>query len=127
MNMKYKVTVDGTAYTVEVEDLGGHSVSAPAPVAAAPTPAAPAAPAPAAPAPKPVSAGGVSVTSPMPGKILKVAVTVGQSIKNGEVVVILEAMKMENEIFAGADGKVTEVRVANGDAVNAGDVLVVIG
>jgi glutaconyl-CoA decarboxylase len=130
MNMKYKVTVDGTAYTVEVEDLGGgHSVSAPAPVAAAPAPAtpAPAKPAPAAPAPKPVSAGGVSITSPMPGKILKVAVSVGQSIKNGEVVIILEAMKMENEIFATADGKVTEVRVGNGDAVNAGDVLVVIG
>jgi len=131
--MKYRVTVDGTAFEVEVEDLGAPAapvasipVSAPTPVAA-PTPAPAPAPVAAAPAPKPVSSGGVTITSPMPGKILKVSVSVGQAVKNGEVVVLLEAMKMENEIFATADGKVTDVRVRNGDAVNAGDVLVVIG
>jgi glutaconyl-CoA decarboxylase len=128
--MKYKVTVDGTAYVVEVEDLGAAcapvisspSVSAPKPVAspvAAPTEA---------PTPKPVSipAGGVTITAPMPGKILKVLVSAGQSVKNGQVIILLEAMKMENEVFATADGKITDIRVNNGDAVNAGDVLVVI-
>ena len=128
--MKYRVTVDGTAFDVEVEDLGAPatpvaSVPVSAPIAAT-APAAPA-PAAAAPASKPVPAGGVTITSPMPGKILKVAVSAGQSVKNGEVVVLLEAMKMENEIFAEADGKVTDVRVRTGDAVNSGDVLVVIG
>ena len=129
MIMKYKVTVDGTAYIVEVEDLGASAApvvsapaaAAPAPVATAPAPAAPA------PAAKPVPAGGVSITSPMPGKILEVAVSAGQSVKNGDVVIVLEAMKMENEIFATADGKVTDIRVSNGDTVNSGDVLVVIG
>jgi glutaconyl-CoA decarboxylase len=133
--MKYKVTVDGTAYVVEVEDLGAPvaPVFTSSPTASAPAPAAPvaAAPAPAttAPVPTPASipAGGISITSPMPGKILKVLVSTGQAVKNGDVVIVLEAMKMENEIFATADGKITDVRVGNGDAVNAGDVLLVIG
>jgi len=146
--MKYRVTVDGTAYIVEVEDLGvsaapvfsSPTVSVPLPVAPAPAPApvpvapapaaapvpAPAAPAPA-PAPVPASAGSVSITAPMPGKIIRVAVSVGQAVKNGEVVVILEAMKMENEIYATADGNVTDIRVDSGVSVNAGDVLLVLG
>ena len=130
--MKYKVTVDGTAYVVEVEDLGATSasvVSSPSVSAPAQAVAAPAAmPAPAAaPVAAPIPTGGVTVTAPMPGKILKVLVSAGQSVKNGDMIIVLEAMKMENEIFATADGKITDVRVGNGDAVNAGDVLVVIG
>lgn len=133
---KYKVTVDGTAYIVEVEELGaGAPVAAPAPVAAAPVPAAPA-PAPAAPvpaaapapvaAPVPVSSGGTAIIAPMPGKVLDVKVAAGMPVKNGDLVLLLEAMKMENEIFSTADGTVTEVRVRGGDSVNTDDVLVVI-
>ncbi|RRD64757.1 biotin/lipoyl-binding protein [Fretibacterium sp. OH1220_COT-178] len=131
---KYRVVVDGTAYVVEVEDLGAAPASAPvapapaavsAPVAApvpAPAPAAPAAPKPAA----PVSAGSSTITAPMPGKVLDVKVSVGGAVKNGDLVLLLEAMKMENEIFAPADGTVAEVRVRGGDSVNTGDVLVVL-
>lgn len=130
MSNKYRVVVDGTAYTVEVESLGaGAAMPAPvaAPVAAAPA-AAPAAPAaaetPAAPAA--VAEGASTVTAPMPGKILNVKVNVGDSVNNGDLVLLLEAMKMENEVFATASGKVTEVRVKSGDSVNTGDVLLVI-
>lgn len=135
---KYRVIVDGTAYTVEVENLGASAAPAApvvtAPVAApapAPTPApaaAPApAPAPAAPAaPAPVSAGATTVNAPMPGKILSVKVNVGDTVNNGDLVIMLEAMKMENEVFATASGKVTEVRVKSGDSVNTDDVLLVI-
>ena len=84
-----------------------------------------AAPAPAA-APAPV-AGGEVVASPMPGKILKVATSVGAVVKNGDILPILEAMKMENEILAGRGGTVKEIRVKDGDSVNTGDVLVVVG
>jgi len=126
---KYRVVVDGTAYTVEVESLGvGSAMPAPvaAPVAAAPAaaPAAPAAETPAAPAA--VAEGASTVTAPMPGKILNVKVNVGDSVNNGDLVLLLEAMKMENEVFATASGKVTEVRVKSGDSVNTGDVLLVI-
>ena len=131
MSNKYRVVVDGTAYTVEVESLGaGAAMPAPvaapaAPVAAAPAPAAaPAAEAPAAPAA--VAEGASTVTAPMPGKILNVKVNVGDSVNNGDLVLLLEAMKMENEVFATASGKVTEVRVKSGDSVNTGDVLLVI-
>ena len=131
MSNKYRVVVDGTAYTVEVESLGaGAAMPAPvaapaAPVAAAPAPAAaPAAEAPAAPAA--VAEGASTVTAPMPGKILNVKVNVGDSVNNGDLVLLLEAMKMENEVFATASGKVTEVRVKSGDSVSTGDVLLVI-
>lgn len=130
MSNKYRVTVDGTAYTVEVESLGAGAAlpAAPAPVAApvaaAPAPAAPAAEAPAAAAP--VAEGANTVTAPMPGKILNVKVNVGDSVNNGDLVLLLEAMKMENEVFATASGKVAEVRVKSGDSVNTGDVLLVI-
>ncbi|MDK2959801.1 MAG: glutaconyl-CoA/methylmalonyl-CoA decarboxylase subunit gamma [Synergistaceae bacterium] len=135
MTKKYKITVDGTAYTVEVEDLGaGAPAAAPAPVpAAAPAPVAPAAaPAPipaAAPAaaPAPAPAAGVPVAAPMPGKILRVAVSVGAPVKNGDLVLILEAMKMENEIFSPADGVVKEIRARDGETVNTGDVMMIIG
>ena len=113
MMRKFIVNVNGTSYEVEVEEIDGS--------AAKNVSAAPAAPA-AAPA-----AGGKTVVSPMPGNILGVNVSVGQSVKSGTVLVILEAMKMENEILAPADGVVREVRVAKGAAVNAGDVLVVMG
>jgi glutaconyl-CoA decarboxylase len=127
--MRYKVTVDGTAFVVEVEDLGVSATpvyTAPAP---ATTPVHVPAPATSVPVPKTasVSAGSVQIVSPMPGKILKVLVSAGQSVKNGDIVVLLEAMKMENEIFATKDGKVTNILVSNGDAVNSGDVLLVIG
>ena len=132
VNNKYRVTVDGTAYTVEVESLGAGTampVAAPAAPAAPVAPAAPAAPAPApeAPAaPAPVAEGATTVTAPMPGKILSLKVNVGDSVNNGDLVLLLEAMKMENEVFATAAGKVTEIRVKSGDSVNTGDVLMVI-
>ena len=119
---KYKVNVNGTAYeiTLEVMDEAPAAASAPA----APAPAAPA-PAPAA-APAPVAAGGETVASPMPGTILSVNVTAGAAVKKGDVLMILEAMKMENEIMAPADGTVSSVNVQKGSAVNTGDVLCVI-
>ena len=129
---KFNVTVNGKAYEVVVEEAGAAPVAAPvaaapAPVAApkaAPAPvAAPAAPKAAAPAP----AGAGTITAPMSGTIFKMLVNVGDTVKNGQAVVILEAMKMENEIFAPCDGTVKEVRVAQGAAVQPGDVILVIG
>lgn len=127
---KFNITVNGNTYEVEVEEVGGASFAA-APVAAAPAApaAAPAAKPAAAPAAKksaPV-AGAVQVTAPMPGTIVSVKVNVGDSVKKGDLVAILEAMKMENEIFAAADGKVVGVSAAAGDAVNSGDVIVSLG
>ena len=116
----YNITVNGVAYSVSVEETAAGA----APVAAAP--AAPkAAPAPAA-APKAAAgaAGAVSVKAPMPGNILDVKVAAGASVKAGDVLVILEAMKMENEIVAPQDGTVASVNVHKGDTVNSGDVLV---
>lgn len=121
---KYNVTVNGTTYEVEVEEIG-ESASAPAPAAPKAAPTAPKA-APAAPkASAPTGASGrVKVTSPMPGTILNINVNVGQSVKKGETVCVLEAMKMENAIPAPEDGVVASVNVAKGASVNAGDVLV---
>ena len=111
----YNITVNGVAYSVSVEETAAGA----APVAA---PAAPAAPkAPAAPA---GAAGAVTVKAPMPGNILDVKVAAGASVKAGDVLVILEAMKMENEIVAPQDGTVASVNVNKGDTVNSGDVLV---
>ena len=110
----YNITVNGVAYSVSVEETAAGA----APVAAA-APAAPAAPKAAAGA-----AGAVTVKAPMPGNILDVKVSAGASVKAGDVLVILEAMKMENEILAPQDGTVASVNVNKGDTVNSGDVLV---
>ena len=121
---EYKVKVNGNEYKVEIEEVGGTitNVSA-APVQAAPQTSAPRPAAVSAPA----AAGGTKVTSPLPGVILDVAVKEGDSVKKGDKVVVLEAMKMENVIEATADGVVKEIKVKKSDSVLEGDVLVVIG
>lgn len=121
---KFNVTVNGTSYEVEVEEVGAQAtVSAPV---AAPAAAPKAAPAPAA-APKVQgSAGSTPVNCPMPGTILKMNVSVGQQVKSGDVLCVLEAMKMENDIPAPCDGTVASVNVQKGASVNSGDVLVTL-
>ncbi len=119
---KFIVNVNGNSYEVEVEEVGG-AVSAPA---AAPKAAPVAAPKAAPAAPKAAApAGGTAVKAPMPGNVLDIKVSNGQAVKEGDVVVILEAMKMENEIYAPCDGTVTVV-ASKGSTVNTGDVLVSI-
>ena len=109
----YRITVNGVAYDVAVEELGAGEASA-APVS---TPAA-------VPAPKTSgSAGAVKITAPMPGKIVAVKGQAGASVKKGDAVLVLEAMKMENEICAAQDGVIASVEVAVGDMVEGGDVL----
>lgn len=147
--MKYVATINGKKYEVEVEKLEAYksldrngvaapaapvlpasapvqrpAAPAPAPVAAAPAPA----PAPAAaPAPKVAApAGATTVEAPMPGKILNIKVSEGQAVKFGEVVVIMEAMKMETEIVAPADGTVSKILVKAGDSVDTGAALVAL-
>lgn len=127
---KYTITVNGTAYEVEVEEMGGAAAApkaaapkaAPAP-AAAPAPKAAPAPAPAA---KPVAAGSATVSAPMPGKVLEVKCKAGDAVKAGDVLLILEAMKMQNEIMAPADGTISDVRVSAGQTVGTGDVMIVM-
>ena len=113
---KYRVTVNGTAYEIELEELTG---AAPA---AAPAAAPVAAPAPVAAAP----AGGEKIASPMPGTILSVNVAQGQAVKKGQVLMILEAMKMENEIMAPCDGTVASLNTSKGATVETGALLCVI-
>ena len=134
--MKYVATINGKKYEVEVEKLEAYKsldrngVAAPAaPVLPASAPVQrPAAPAPvaAAPAPAAAPAGATTVEAPMPGKILNIKVSEGQAVKFGEVVVIMEAMKMETEIVAPAAGTVASVNVSVGDAVDTGAVLVTL-
>lgn len=112
-----KITVNGTPYDVQVEEVSGGAAPAAAP-AAAPK-AAPAAPKAAAPA-----AGAEVVSSPMPGTIMSIAVKAGQAVKKGDVLVVLEAMKMENEIMAPRDATVAAVHVNKGDSVESGTSLV---
>ena len=109
---KYRVTVNGTVYEIELEELTGAAPSAPA--------------APAAPAPAAAPTGGEQVTSPMPGTILAVNGAVGDTVKRGQVLMILEAMKMENEIMCPCDGKIASVNTSKGSSVESGTLLCVI-
>ena len=102
---KYRVTVNGTAYEIELEELTG----------AAPAPAPAAAP-----------AGGEQVTSPMPGTILSINVAAGDTVKRGQVLMVLEAMKMENEIMCPCDGTIASVNTSKGASVESGTLLCVI-
>ncbi len=115
----YRITVNGTSYDVSVEELSGGAAPVAAPPVAAPAPAA----APAAPAPAAGGAGSVKVSSPMPGKILAVKANVGDSVKKGQVILILEAMKMENEVVAPEDGTIASIDVTVGASVESGDTL----
>lgn len=117
----YIVTVNGVSYEVSVEEVGEGQAAAPAvaPVKAAPVKAA----APAKKAKASGAAGSVKVSAPMPGKIIAVKKDASAAVKKGEVILVLEAMKMENEIVAPQDGTVASVNVGAGDAVEAGDVL----
>ena len=112
---KYRVTVNGVPYEVELEELTG-AAPAPAPAPAA-TPAPP---------PPPAPAGGEQVSSPMPGTILAVNVAVGDTVKRGQVLMILEAMKLENEIMCPRDGRVTAIPTTKGAAVESGTPLCTI-
>lgn len=128
---KFNITVNGTAYEVEVEEVkagGAAPVARPAaPVAAAPAPAPAAAPAPAPAAPAAAGAGETAVEAPMPGKVIKVVAAAGTAVKSGDVVIILEAMKMQNEICAPCDGTVKAVNVSAGQTVTAGQAMAIIG
>ena len=125
---RFSVTVNGKAYDVAVEEITDGSApvvaaapAAPAPVAAAPAPAPAAAPA------APAAAGeGETVTAPMPGTILDVKVNVGDTVSKGQVIMILEAMKMENDIVAPCDGKITSILAKKNDTVNSGDTLATV-
>lgn len=131
--MKYKVTLNGRTYEVEVEagkamltdEYEAYAPAPAAPAAAAPVAAAPAAPA-AAPAAPAATAAGEPVNSPMPGTILRVEVAQGAAVKEGQLLVVLEAMKMENEILAPKDGTVAQVVVQKGSHVETGSPLIVL-
>lgn len=112
---KFNVNVNGTAYEVHVEEINGQE-AATAPIAAA-----------AAPSAAPAAAGQEIVAAPMPGSILDVRVSAGDAVSAGQVVLVLEAMKMENEILAPRAGKVISVNASKGSTVNSGDTLLVIG
>lgn len=135
---KFKITVDGKVYEVEVEEVGGNessaeTISIPQPVATKakeelvsqkavksssnPAPA----------KPSTAAVAGEEVVAPMPGKVLQLKVSEGDSIKDGDTLLILEAMKMENEIIANASGNIKKINVAANDMVDTGDVLMVIG
>lgn len=109
----YIITVNGTSYEVAVEEVEAGSVSpAPAPVKKQPV--------------APAAKGSISVNAPMPGKILAVKVNIGTAVKKGDVILVLEAMKMENEIIAPEDGTVAGINVAIGDSVEVNTVLVTL-
>lgn len=118
---KYKVTVNGTAYEIELEEIDAAAAKQAQPAASA------AVPAPQKPAASAADSQGETVSAPMPGNILDVKVSVGSSVKKGDVLLILEAMKMENEIMAPVDGTVKALNVSKGSTVETGTVLCVIG
>lgn len=118
----YRVNVNGTSYEIAIEEISADEAKKAA-SAPAPAPAPDAAPAAAASVP----ANATTISAPMPGNILAVNVSVGSDVKRGDILMILEAMKMENEIMAPKDGKVTAVNVQKGATVNTGDLLCVIG
>lgn len=120
---RFSVTVNGKAYDVAVEELGAGA----APVAAAAPAAAPAPTPAAAPAPAAAAGAGEKVSAPMPGTILDVKASNGQSVSKGDVIMVLEAMKMENDIVAPCDGTVTSILVKKGDSVQSGDTLATVG
>ena len=132
--MKYKITLNNRTYEVEVEagkamlldEYAAVAPSAPAAPVTAPAADAPAAPVAAPAAPVPTGAG-ETVNAPMPGNILKVNVTVNQAVKEGDVLCVLEAMKMENDIIAPKSGTITQVMVGKGSVVDTGAPLVAIG
>ena len=132
--MKYKVTLKGKTYEVEVDQgeamiLDEYEAYAPAPAAAPAAPAAPAAAPAATPAPAaaPVAVAGEQVSSPMPGPMVKINVSAGQAVKSGDVLAVLEAMKMENEIMAPHDATVVQVLVDVGAKVDTGTPIIVLG
>lgn len=122
---KFNITVNGNTYEVDVEEIGGVQASpaqaspvqvpAQAPVQASPVQK---------PAPAPAASGATKIVAPMPGTVVSVKVNVGDKVTKDTIVAILEAMKMENEIFAGTDGTVASVNTPSGTAVNTGDVIV---
>ncbi len=126
----FRIVVNDNEYRVGVEELqdesGAAPVSAPTRPAPAPRPAAPAAPAPKAAAPQQPAAAGGAITAAMPGTILDIKVAVGDQVAKGQTLLILEAMKMENEIMAPGDGTVQEIQAVKGSSVNAGDALIVL-
>ncbi|MEO1770078.1 acetyl-CoA carboxylase biotin carboxyl carrier protein subunit [Candidatus Enterococcus ferrettii] len=134
MLRKFKISIDGQEYLVEMEEIGGVPQAAPAaPAASAPVAepvqaaAAPLEEAPTVSAASSAPAGADALTAPMPGAILKVLVNVGDAVKQNQPLMILEAMKMENEIVASSDGTVTGIHVQPGDVVNPGDPLITVG
>ena len=127
MVKRYKVTIEDEVFQVSVESIEEDTPSA-RPIAPSARTGAPA-PRPTAPSAKPAvtTGSGKTVVAPLPGNMWKVKTAAGQAVKRGDVLFIIEAMKMENEIFAPCDGTVTSVSVSEGGAVNTGDVLCVIG
>lgn len=126
--MKYKVTLNGKVYEVEVEKgeailVDEYEAMAPAPAPAAAPVATPTAPAPAAAPAAPAAAGANAVTSPLPGTVLEVKVSAGQAVKSGDLMFIIEAMKMENEVLAPRDGTVTKIIANKGSSVETGAAL----
>ncbi len=121
---RYRIRVNGKVYDVEIEEAGGSvSVNTSQSVSAVPAPATVDSAVQAAPA----ASGDEVIVSPMPGKIVSIAVKKGQAVKEGDLILVLEAMKMENEIYCGRGGTVKEIAVSEGATVNTGDTMAIVG